>query len=41
MKVEIRLEAKQTFPSSASLANVAKYIDGIIGRFGFEPSDAF
>lgn len=39
--MEIRLGAKRTLPSSASLANVTKYIDGIIGRFGFEPSDAF
>jgi hypothetical protein len=35
MRVEIRPEAKQTLSPYASLANVVKFIDGIIGNFGF------
>lgn len=41
MRLEIRPEAKQTLSSFAFLANVTKLIDGIIGRFGFEPRVAF
>lgn len=34
-------ETKQTLSSFASLANVTKFIDGIIGKLGFEPSVVF
>lgn len=39
--MEIRPEAKQTLFSFAFLANVTKFIDGITGKFGLEPSVAF
>lgn len=35
VRVEIRPEAKQTLSPFATLANVTKFIDGIIGKFGF------
>lgn len=41
MRVEIRPDAQQIPSSFAFLANVTTFIDGVIGKFGLEPSVAF